>query len=145
MTVQSLRTQGEFETLALRLLPGADVRQVLETFAKREQIRAGVIMGAVGSLSQVQLRFADAQTSTEIAGKHEILTLSGMVSEEGVHVHMSVANSRGDCKGGHLMMGCLVNTTLEIAIALLPMMHFRREFDPATGYPELKILPAEHQ
>jgi uncharacterized protein len=145
MSTQSLRTQGELEILSLRLLPGADVRPALETLAKRERIRAGVIMGAVGSLSHVHLRFAGAQTPTALAGKHEILTLSGTVSEDGVHVHMSVANAHGDCKGGHLMMGCQVNTTLEIAIALLPMMHFRREFDPATGYPELKILPAEHQ
>lgn len=93
MAERCLRTQGSLETLALRLLPGADVRREIEAIAKREKISSGVIMGAVGSLSHVQLRFANAQAPTVLVGSHEILTLSGTVSEDGVHLHMTVAKS----------------------------------------------------
>ncbi len=127
------------ETLALRLGAGADVRRDLEALAKSEKISAAVIIGAVGSLSQVRLRYANHNSHTELAGKHEILTLSGMLSEEGVHLHMMVANEQGDCKGGHVVEGCRVYTTLELAIALLPKTQFQRVFDPSTGFKELKI------
>ncbi|MGB7413803.1 MAG: PPC domain-containing DNA-binding protein [Thermosynechococcaceae cyanobacterium] len=143
MTESSLKVKGNLEILALRLPPGTDVRRDLEAIAKREQISAGVIMGAVGSLSLVKLRFANAQTPTVLVGNHEILTLSGTVSEDGIHLHMTVANAHGDCKGGHLVDGCQVNTTLELVIAVLPAVRFTRSFDPATGYLELSVFPTD--
>ena len=127
------------EIAALRLSPGADIRRYLEDFAKKRQIKAGVILGAVGSLSATCLRFAGNDAHAELAGKHEVLTLSGMLSDEGVHLHMSVADSNGECKGGHVVYGCTVYTTLEIAIARLPNTTFQRIFDPSTGFKELKI------
>ncbi|MGB3788795.1 MAG: PPC domain-containing DNA-binding protein [Phormidesmis sp.] len=127
------------KTIALRLSPDTDIRRYLEDFAKEREISAGVILGAVGSLSTACLRFAGSNTHTELSGKREILTLSGMLSDEGVHLHMSVADSNGDCKGGHVVYGCVVYTTLEIAIALLPNTNFQRIFDPNTGFKELKI------
>lgn len=125
--------------LSLRLAPGSDIRRDLEALAKSEEISAAVIVGAVGSLSQVRLRYADSDNFTELEGKHEILTLSGMLSEAGVHLHMSVANSRGECRGGHVVYGCQVYTTLELAIALIPEAKFQRVFDQSTGFKELKI------
>ena len=43
--------------------------------------------------------------------------------------------------GGHLCAGSLVRTTAELVIGLLPEWQFRRAFDPATGYAELRINP----
>ncbi|MGC1309676.1 MAG: PPC domain-containing DNA-binding protein [Phormidesmis sp.] len=131
--------KGSIETIALRLNPGADIRRDLEAIAQKEQIRAGVILSAVGSLSEVCLRFAGNDIHTTLPGKHEILTLSGMLSADGVHLHMMVANSQGECKGGHVVYGCQVYTTLELAIALLPTTQFQRVFDEATGFLELKV------
>lgn len=139
-----MHLRGSVETLALRLLPGSDVRRELDSFAKREKLSAGVIVGAVGSLSKVCLRFANENTHTELEGKHEILTLSGMLAEDGVHLHMSVANSQGECKGGHLVDGCQVYTTLELVIASIPEVRFKRVFDQATGYKELYIAPTSN-
>lgn len=138
-----MEVEGSMETIALRLTPGLDIRRDLEDFAKREAVEAAVILGAVGSLSQVCLRFAGQDDHTQLAGKHEILTLSGMISKAGVHLHMSVSDSQGNCIGGHVVYGCKVYTTLEIAIALLPNLQFQREIDPTTGFKELKIASAE--
>ena len=138
-TIVNLR--GSVETLALRLLPGSDVRRELESVANKEKISAGVIIGAVGSLSKVCLRLANDNTHTELEGKHEILTLSGTIGEDGVHLHITVANSQGECKGGHVVYGCQVYTTLELVMALIPEVRFKRVFDEATGYKELHISP----
>ena len=127
------------EVLAVRLGPGADVRRELEVLAMSKTISAAVIMGVVGSLAHVRLRYANQDDPTELSGKHEILTLSGMLSQDGVHLHMMVADSQGNCKGGHVVYGCQVYTTLELAIALLPKTQFQRTFDPATGFKELKV------
>ncbi|MDJ0715250.1 MAG: DNA-binding protein [Prochloraceae cyanobacterium] len=136
-----MNKRGSLETLALRLRPGSDVRRELEGFAKREKICAGAIIGAVGSLSKVCLRLANEETSAELSGKHELLTLSGTLGEDGVHLHLSVANSQGECIGGHLVYGCQVYTTLELIIVLIPELRFKRVFDSETGYKELNISP----
>jgi predicted DNA-binding protein with PD1-like motif len=132
--------RGSLKTYALRLPPGADVRQTLEEVAKKEKISAGAIISAVGSLSHVCLRFANDSTPTPLEGKHEIQTLSGTLSEGGVHLHMIVANSKGECRGGHLVDGCQVYTTLELVIASIPELIFQRKLDPKTGYKELSII-----
>ncbi|MEM7557446.1 MAG: PPC domain-containing DNA-binding protein, partial [Cyanobacteria bacterium P01_A01_bin.84] len=87
---------GSVETFAIRLRPGSDVRQQLEELVKEEKICAGTILGAVGSLSKVCLRFAGREEHTILPGRHEILSLSGMLGEDGIHLHMMVANSEGE-------------------------------------------------
>jgi hypothetical protein len=41
--------------------------------------------------------------------------------------------------GGHLVEGCLVNTTAEIVILELNNFEFSSKFDEKTGYDELLI------
>lgn len=134
-----VRSQVCLQSIAVRLSPGTDVRCELTAIAKQEEISAGVVVSAVGSLSHVCLRLADAETSTELPGKHEVLTLSGTLGADGVHLHMTVANQQGTCTGGHLLDGCLVYTTLELVIAVIPDLQFQRQFDPDTGFQELTL------
>ena len=37
--------------------------------------------------------------------------------------------------------GCIVRTTAELLLALLPDWHFGRASDPATGFAELTVRP----
>lgn len=134
-----MQAWSSLSTLALRLSPGDDVRRDLATIAEREQIRAGIILGAVGSLSTVVLRLAGAESHIRIDEKHEILILSGTVGTGGVHLHMTVANQTGQCLGGHVVVGCKVYTTLELVIGVLPDVEFDRVIDAATGFAELQI------
>ncbi len=127
------------ELVSLRLQPGADVRQDLERLVKRDNISAAVVLGAVGSLSKVCLRFADQDKHVNLKGKYEILTLSGTLGKEGVHLHMSVADKSGKCRGGHVVYGCRVNTTLELVIGLISGVQFHRVRDENTGSKELEI------
>jgi uncharacterized protein len=129
------------KVVPLRLQPGNDLRQALETWMGEQQEQAGCVISAVGSLSVAQLRLAGAAEATEIQGELEILSLSGTLSPDGAHLHIAVADSSGAVIGGHLCAGSLVRTTAELVIGLLPEWRFNRELDPATDYAELQISP----
>jgi predicted DNA-binding protein with PD1-like motif len=129
----------------LRLVPGDDLRLSLEAafadLAKTHGIAAACIVSAVGSLSRAVLRYADKASGSDINAPLELLMLSGTLSPDGAHLHASVADEQGEVRGGHLMPGCLVRTTAEVVIALLPGWEFRRELDAATGFNELQARP----
>ena len=127
------------KVVPLRLQPGDDLRQALETWMSEQQEQAGCVISAIGSLSVVQLRFAGAAAATTNHGELEILSLSGTLSADGAHLHIAVADSSGAVIGGHLCSGSLVRTTAELVLGLLPELRFSRELDPATGYAELRI------
>ncbi len=75
----------------------------------------------------------------------EILTLSGTVAagddNTGSHMHMAISTATGQVLGGHVAPGCIVLTTAEVLLALLPEWQFTREPDAGTGYDELVIRP----
>jgi hypothetical protein len=50
-----------------------------------------------------------------------------------------VSDHDGRVTGGHVREGCIVLTTAEIVVALLPGFRFGREFDTVTEYRELVI------
>lgn len=123
----------------LRLAPGEDLLASLTSYARRKQLRAGVVLTGVGSLKQTRLRFANRPGATDLGGKREIVSLVGMMDANGAHLHLSVSDGKGRTIGGHLLEGCKIYTTAEIAIVELQGVKFSREHDPASGYPELKI------
>jgi predicted DNA-binding protein with PD1-like motif len=131
----------------LRLAPGDDLRAKLEAafaeLSRTQGITAACLVSAVGSLSQAILRYADRSGGSETNGPLELLMLSGTLSADGAHLHASVADSHGAVKGGHLMPGCIVRTTCEVVIALLPGWEFRRQLDAATGENELSAQAGE--
>jgi predicted DNA-binding protein with PD1-like motif len=126
----------------LRLAPGQDLKHELQAFAATEALEAGVIVTGLGSLTQAALRFAAASEGTVIDGPLELIALSGTLSRHGMHLHGAVADTQGRVYGGHIMAGCLIRTTAEIAIAPLPHLRLDRQFDPQTGYLELVVKPS---
>jgi uncharacterized protein len=131
------------DTLALRLRPHADLKKSLDAFAHEHHLQAACIVTCVGSLRQASLRFANQPHATSIEGKFEIVSLVGAFSEHGGHYHISISDGQGRMLGGHLMEGCLIYTTAEIVIGVLPDVKFLREPDSETGYKELVIQANE--
>jgi uncharacterized protein len=119
---------------ALRLNPGDDLRSALAAGG-----RTGFVIAGIGSLAHAQLRFAGEPGPTRVEGPLEILTLSGSLTPDGAHLHASVSDASGRVLGGHVCAGCEVRTTAELLIAPLPAGSLAREFDTATGYPELVV------
>ena len=125
--------------LPLRFAPGTDLRAALSAVLAEQGCEAGFVLQAIGSLSSARIRFAGKDTLDELHGDLEILTLAGSLSTDGVHLHISVSDSEGRVTGGHMGAGCVVRTTVEVLVGLLPGHRFTRALDAQTGYPELVI------
>ncbi|MGZ3949956.1 MAG: PPC domain-containing DNA-binding protein, partial [Flavisolibacter sp.] len=69
----------------------------------------------------------------------EIVSLTGTVSVNGCHIHISISDETGRTIGGHLLEGNVVYTTAEIVIQESEDLIFSREMDVATGWKELQI------
>lgn len=54
---------------------------------------------------------------------------------------MACSTHRQPVHGGHVAPGCIVLTTAEVLLALLPDWQFAREPDAVTGYDELVVQP----
>ena len=128
-------------TLPLRLPPGAELREALHAVLREHSVDAAFVIAGIGSLGVAQLRLAGADTAQTLRGDLEILTLSGSIAVDGVHLHASIADADGRVWGGHVAPGCIVRTTAELLLALLPDWHFGRASDPATGFAELTVRP----
>jgi hypothetical protein len=133
---------SNMKTYVLRLSPGDDPKVKLQTFVNENNLKAAVVLSAVGSLTKAVIRYANADTPTTLSGHFEIVSLSGTLgSTSGSHLHLSVSDNTGKTLGGHLMDGSVIYTTLEISIGALTDMEFKRELDPATTFKELKVYP----
>jgi predicted DNA-binding protein with PD1-like motif len=128
-------------TFAFRLAPHDDVKKSIIAFAKNNQIDAGCILSAVGSLEQVNIRYANQPAGAWFKGPVEVVSLTGTFSQSSSHIHVAVSDSTGTTKGGHLLEENLVFTTLEIVIGELKDYAFVREKDSAYGYDELVVKP----
>jgi len=127
------------KTHVSRLLPGNDLRKEIEFFVKDKGVLAGWIACGVGSLRDYNIRFANQREGTNGQGYLKIVTLTGTVSVNGCHIHISISDETGKTIGGHLLEGNLVYTTAEIVIQEADDLIFRREIDKATGWKELLI------
>ena len=127
------------KTFALNLEPGQDLKEELNKFTKENNIRAGFIMSCAGSLGKVKIRLAGAKTVKEVGGEWEIVSLGGTLSQDGMHVHISISDNKGNTIGGHLKEGCIIRTCAEIVIGEIEDLVFSREFNEKSGFKELKI------
>ena len=76
---------------AFRLKPGEDMKEGIEKLVKENNIRAGWIATTVGSLTRYNIRFANQPGGSSDSGHFEILSLSGTVSVNGSHLHISIS------------------------------------------------------
>lgn len=132
------------KNLAFRLHPGQLLKEEIESKTHEMGIKAGCLLSVVGSLKNANLRMAQAlpdhDVVKEFKGPFEIVSGTGTLSEQGYHIHIAISDAQGKVLGGHLKGGCIVNTTVEIVIAILDGVVFKRELDEETGYDELKIV-----
>lgn len=123
----------------LRLHPGDDLRRAIESTVHAQGLQAAFVLSGIGSLRPARIRLAGAEDDTVIDRDTELLSLAGSIGAGGSHLHLSVADDRGQVVGGHASYGCIVRTTAELLLVLLPDWRFAREFDPSTGWAELRI------
>lgn len=125
---------------AFRLTPGTDIKNEIQSLVTEMQINAGWISTCVGSLTQYNIRFANQFGGSTGTGHFEIVSLTGTVSVNGSHLHISISDNTGKTIGGHLMEGCIVYTTAEIVLLSSDEFVFKREKDGSTEWEELQVI-----
>ena len=127
------------ENYTFRLTPGHDLFDSIEEFVRERNIEAGCVVSAVGSLTHATLRLANREFFTEYDGYFEIVSMTGVVSVYGSHLHISFSDGDGKTIGGHLVSGCKIYTTAEIVILAFENEIYKREFAADSGYDELVV------
>lgn len=140
---QSAMTTTSNKIHAFRLKPNQDLKKEIEAFVKQQNIQAGYIVTCVGSLTQSNIRFANQPNGTMANGHFEIVSLTGTVSINGSHLHISISDSTGKTIGGHLLDQNLIYTTAEIVIGESNNHIFTREKDGTTPWEELQVKKKE--
>lgn len=108
-------------------------------YVKSNNIQAGWIASCAGSLTHYNIRFANQPNGSKGEGHFEIVSLSGSVSANGSHIHISISDSTGKTIGGHLLDSNIVYTTAEIILQQDDSFVFTREKDGTTPWEELQI------
>ncbi|MEX9860053.1 PPC domain-containing DNA-binding protein [Providencia manganoxydans] len=95
MNTHHLSGSSNIRYLALRLRPEEDVIPALRQFITSNNLKAAFIAGCVGSLTNVNLRFAGRDETKQFIGKYEIVSLIGTLDAEGEHLHLAISDDNG--------------------------------------------------
>lgn len=128
-----------------RLHRGADLLESILQYCRDRRIHAGYAACCAGCVQQAEIRSADGITRHRFNERLEIVSLTGTIGEARCHLHISLSREDMSVVGGHLLPGCLVNTTAEVILCEIEDLTFSKVFDEETGYNELSIterLPA---
>jgi len=126
-----------------RLKDGEDLRKGIQNLAKEHNVKAAVLASVVGSLKKTHLR-TPVVDPKKVVFKNtdvpvEIVSGTGTLSADDLHIHLSVSDSKGKTFGGHLSHGNIVRTTAEVVILAFDDVEYKRLPDEKTGYEELVI------
>lgn len=122
-----------------RLTKGMDLKKEIVKYCNDNDIKAGIIGACVGCCYEINFRLAGGEAFYHKIADHEIVSMTGTISEDGVHIHVSFSDDKGVTVGGHLNDGCFVNSTAEICIIEIDNYKLTRPFDESTGYKELNV------
>lgn len=132
--------KGEMIFHCIRLHRGDDLLLSIRALCREKEIAAGVVLSAVGCISEGRVRDASGVNIREIKDHCEIVSLNGTVSAQRCHLHIALSKEDLSTVGGHLCPGCIINTTCELVIGELPGIRYGVEQDEETGYDELIFL-----
>ena len=119
------RSASVSRLVLVRLNPEEDLLLGLQEAVREEDLRSGVIIGGVGSLSRYRVHVVETNNLPpgdvffEGLGPLDILALSGAVIGGRVHAHITFSNTE-KAMGGHLEEGCRILTFGIAVIAETP-------------------------
>ena len=125
------------KTVCKRLRRGDDLLKSIQALAAEHAVEAGVVLSAVGCISSGVVRDAGGVHFKAIDEPCEIVSLNGTVSQARCHLHIALSREDLTTVGGHLVEGCIINTTCELVIGVLDGWRYGVEQDGETSYDEL--------
>ena len=124
-------------TVCCRLHRGDDLLLSIRRIAEEEKLQAAVVLSAVGCVSCARLRDASGVNIRELPEHFEIVSMTGTVSAVRCHLHVALSREDLSTVGGHLVPGCIVNTTCELVLLEMEDVAYQVEQDGETGYDEI--------
>jgi predicted DNA-binding protein with PD1-like motif len=124
--------------LIVRLKQDVDLVQSMTELARNRGIEAGSFV-AIGALKRARLGYYDQKNheyrEIKIDSPHEMASCVGNISlKDGkpfVHVHVVLADEKGNAMGGHLSEGIVF--AAEVHLCQLEGLRLERKYDEATG------------
>lgn len=130
------------DSYLLRLMPGEELLETVFKFCQEQKITGGSIVG-IGGTTNVTLLYFNSLTKEYQEKKfqgelYEVTNLTGNISVEKLHVHMTIADKELKAWAGHC--GAVVaDPTLEVFIT--PFSETHRKLD---DYSNLQLLDLDH-
>lgn len=129
------------DTYLMRFMPGEELLETLFKFCQEQKIYGGSISG-IGGTTDVTLLYFNSRTKEyqekKFSGElFEVTNLTGNVSVEKLHVHMTIADKELKAWAGHCGK-VVADPTLEVVLTVLPETH--RKLDDYSGL-QLLDLP----
>lgn len=116
----------------IRFLPNEEVATGLQQFCHEHKITGGFISG-LGAAKEVEFSHFSMETkkyTTFTKHEVEITNITGNISVEKLHVHVTIGDHTGHAFAGHLMK-CVADPTVEIMIT--PFSETHRKLDDYSG------------
>ena len=99
---------GEMKYHCVRLRRGQDLMLSIKELCREKNIAAGVVLSAVGCISEGRVRDASGVNIQQIEDHCEIVSLNGTVSAARCHLHIALSKEDLSTIGGHLCPGCII-------------------------------------
>jgi predicted DNA-binding protein with PD1-like motif len=123
----------------LRLMPGEELIATLEQFCRDQQLTGGFVAG-LGATNEVELAHFNVHTKEYsrrvFSGEYEVVNLTGNISAEKLHIHMTIGDNTFTTFSGHCLR-CVADPTLEIMIT--PFAETHRAPDNYSGLQLLNL------
>ena len=116
----------------IRFLPNEEVATGLQQFCVDHHISGGFISG-LGAAKEIEFSHFSMETkkyTTFTKHEVEITNITGNISVEKLHLHVTIGDNTGKAFAGHLMR-CIADPTVEIMITPFPETH--RKLDEYSG------------
>lgn len=127
-------------TICKRLRRGDDLLIEIKKLAEAEDLKAAVVLSCVGCVMKAKVRDAGGVEIQEIPEEMEIISVQGTVSAIRSHLHIGFSKKDLSMIGGHLVEGCIINTTCEIVLLELDNWSYDITEDEETGYDEIVFV-----
>ncbi|KAM9840309.1 bifunctional protein GlmU-like [Aulostomus maculatus] len=142
VTASRAAAGSSLQVHAVRFRPGQELLGCLQAFVEERNLKAPFIITCVGSVTRAALRLANATSLNtnevmHLSGRYEIVSLVGTLNRD-AHLHVCLSDTEGKTVGGHALR-LEVFTTAEVVIGEAVDLHFTREMDGGTGFPELVV------
>ncbi|CAD5121407.1 DgyrCDS9927 [Dimorphilus gyrociliatus] len=135
--------KSNLQVYPVRFLPDEDLKECLKRFVQDADLKAPFILTCCGSLKRAKIRLADAEVGKDnktitLDGRYEIISLVGTLNGNG-HLHISLADDKGQLIGGHVVSDLIIYTTAEVVIGECNDTLFSRDTCDKSGWDELVV------